>query len=97
MKLLLSETRVQSTLAIFIAMIAGYVDGYGLLFLGTYVSFTSGNTTLTDLRSVQGNSQAALPSAIAIVFLVLREKHLSAFAYGPGLGASAPTDRHTNR
>jgi len=70
MKLLLYETRVQWASAVFLAMIAGYLDGYGLLFLGTYVSFMSGNTTFTGLRSGQGNFQAALPSAIAIAFFV---------------------------
>jgi uncharacterized membrane protein YoaK (UPF0700 family) len=70
MKLLLYETRVQWASAVFLAMIAGYLDGYGLLFLGTYVSFMSGNTTFTGLKSGQGNFHAALPSAIAIVFFV---------------------------
>src|SRR5271167_614412 len=70
MKLLLYETRVEWALAIFLALIAGYLDGYGLLVLGTYVSFMSGNTTITGLKSGQGNFQAALPSAIAIVSFV---------------------------
>ena len=70
MKLPLYETRVQWATAVFLALIAGYLDGYGLLFLKTYVSFMSGNTTFTGLKSVQGNFQAALPSAIAIVFFV---------------------------
>jgi uncharacterized membrane protein YoaK (UPF0700 family) len=64
------ETRVQWALAIFLAVIAGYLDGYGLLVLGTYVSFMSGNTTIAGLRSGQHNFHAALPSAIAIVFFV---------------------------
>jgi uncharacterized membrane protein YoaK (UPF0700 family) len=70
MKLPLYETRVQWATAVFLALIAGYLDGYGLLFLKTYVSFMSGNTTFTGLKSGQGNFQAALPSAIAIVFFV---------------------------
>ena len=70
MKLLLYETRVQWATAVFLALIAGYLDGYGLLFLKTYVSFMSGNTTFTGLKSGQGNFEAALPSAIAIVFFV---------------------------
>ena len=53
MKLLLYETRVEWALAIFLALIAGYLDGYGLLVLGTYVSFMSGNTTIAGLRSGQ--------------------------------------------
>jgi uncharacterized membrane protein YoaK (UPF0700 family) len=70
MKLLSTETRLQLASAIFLALIAGYLDGYGLLFLGTYVSFMSGNTTFTGLKSGQGNFQAALPSAIAVLSFV---------------------------
>jgi uncharacterized membrane protein YoaK (UPF0700 family) len=70
MKLLLYETRVEWAVAACLALIAGYLDGYGLLVLGTYVSFMSGNTTITGLRSGQENLHAALPSAIAIVFFV---------------------------
>jgi uncharacterized membrane protein YoaK (UPF0700 family) len=53
-----------------LALIAGYLDGYGLLFLRTYVSFMSGNTTFTGLKIGQGNFQAALPSAIAVLSFV---------------------------
>lgn len=70
MKLLLYETRVQWSLAILLALVAGYLDGYGLLVLGTYVSFMSGNTTIAGLRGGQHNFHAALPSAIAIAFFV---------------------------
>jgi uncharacterized membrane protein YoaK (UPF0700 family) len=70
MKLLLYETRVEWALAVFLALIAGYLDGYGLLVLGTYVSFMSGNTTIAGLRSGQENFHAALPSAIAVLSFV---------------------------
>ena len=70
MKLLLYDARVQWASAVFLALIAGYLDGYGLLFLGAYVSFMSGNTTFAGLKGGQGNFQAALPSAIAIVFFI---------------------------
>ena len=70
MKLLLYEPRVQWISAVFLALIAGYLDGYGLLVLGTYVSFMSGNTTFAGLKSGQGNFQAALPSAIAVLSFV---------------------------
>jgi len=70
MKLVLYETRVQWALAIFLALIAGYVDGYGLLFLGAYVSFMSGNTTIAGLRSGQHNFHAAVPSVIAVLSFV---------------------------
>jgi len=70
MKLLLYETRLQWALAIFLALIAGYLDGYGLLFLGAYVSFMSGNTTIAGLRSGQHNFHGAMPSAIAVLSFV---------------------------
>jgi uncharacterized membrane protein YoaK (UPF0700 family) len=70
MKLLLHDTRAQWAFAVLLALLAGYLDGYGLLVLGTYVSFMSGNTTFTGLKSGQGYFQAALPSAIAVVFFV---------------------------
>jgi len=66
----LNEGRLVWTAAILLAMMAGYLDGYGLLFLKTYVSFMSGNTTSTGVRSGQGDFHAAIPSAIAIVFFV---------------------------
>jgi uncharacterized membrane protein YoaK (UPF0700 family) len=101
MKLLLYETRVQWATAVFLAMIAGYLDGYGLLFLKTYVSFMSGNTTFAGLKSGQGNFEAALPPAIAILFFVaggflgnlftqskLRYSHRLVFAMIAGLLAS---------
>jgi len=61
---------VQWALAIFLALIAGYLDGCGLLFLRTYVSFMSGNTTLTGLTTGHGSFHDALPSAIAIASFV---------------------------
>jgi len=70
MKLPLDERRVKWALAILLALVAGYLDGYGLLVLGAYVSFMSGNTTFTGLKSGQGNFQAALPSAIAVLSFV---------------------------
>ena len=70
MNLLSDDTRVKWALAVFLALVAGYLDGYGLLVLGTYVSFMSGNTTFAGLKIGQGNFQAALPSAIAVLFFV---------------------------
>jgi len=70
MKLLSDDTRVRWALAVFLALVAGYLDSYGLLVLGTYVSFMSGNTTFAGLRSGQGNFQAALPAGIAVLSFV---------------------------
>ena len=69
-KLLSPDARVERRLAIQLALIAGYVDAYGLLAYGTYVSFMSGNTTQTGSMTGQGKLLAALPSALAIMFFV---------------------------
>jgi uncharacterized membrane protein YoaK (UPF0700 family) len=70
MKLLSPEARAERRLAICLALIAGYVDAYGLIALGVYVSFMSGNTTQTGVLTGQGKVGAALPSALAIVFFL---------------------------
>src|SRR5271154_5829062 len=64
------DARVERRLGFYLALIAGYVDAYGLLAYGIYVSFMSGNTTQTGSMTGQGNLAAALPSALAIVFFV---------------------------
>jgi uncharacterized membrane protein YoaK (UPF0700 family) len=66
-----SQTRAQWAVAVLLAIMAGYLDGYGFFFLKTYVSFMSGNTTSTGLKVGQGDFHAAIPAAIAIVFFVL--------------------------
>jgi uncharacterized membrane protein YoaK (UPF0700 family) len=70
MKLLSPEARGDRRLAFCLAVISGYVDGYGLCVFATYVSFMSGNTTQTGAMTGQGNFAAALPSALAIAFFV---------------------------
>src|SRR6266404_2574239 len=65
-----SQTRAQWAVAVLIALMAGYLDGYGFYFLKTYVSFMSGNTTGTGLKIGQDAFYAAIPSAIAILFFV---------------------------
>lgn len=65
-----TDRRVQWLGAMLIAAIAGYVDGYGLLFLKTFVSFMSGNTTSTGVASGQHDFHAGLLSALAIVSFV---------------------------
>jgi uncharacterized membrane protein YoaK (UPF0700 family) len=108
MKLLSNDTRVKWALAVFLALVAGYVDGHGLLVLGTYVSFMSGNTTFAGLKSGQGNFQAALPAGIAVLSFVtgsflgnllsqsrLRYSHRLIFAVIAGLiAAVAGFERH---
>jgi hypothetical protein len=70
MNMLLSEALIRQAVAIFLALIAGYLDGYGFLFLRTYVSFMSENTTIAGLRSGRDNVLSALPSAIAVFSFV---------------------------
>jgi uncharacterized membrane protein YoaK (UPF0700 family) len=52
--------------AISLALVAGYVDGYALHVFGIYVSFMSGNTTMTGVGLGQGQFLAALAPALAI-------------------------------
>jgi uncharacterized membrane protein YoaK (UPF0700 family) len=69
-KLLSPDARAEKSLAVHLAVMAGYIDAYGLIAYGTYVSFMSGNTTQTGSLIGQGRFQAAVPSALAIVFFV---------------------------
>ena len=72
MNVLLSpDAREQRRLAIWLALIAGYVDAYALIAYGVYVSFMSGNTTQTGSTIGQGKLLVALPSAVAILFFVV--------------------------
>jgi uncharacterized membrane protein YoaK (UPF0700 family) len=61
----------QERLAVSLAVLAGYVDAYGFITYGTYLSFMSGNTTQTGFETGQGNFPAAAPAFLAIVFFVL--------------------------
>jgi hypothetical protein len=63
--------RAERRLAVSLALIAGYVDAYGIVALGVYVSFMSGNTTQTGAQTGQGHFVAAVPSALAIMFFVI--------------------------
>ncbi|MBV8264142.1 MAG: DUF1275 domain-containing protein [Candidatus Eremiobacteraeota bacterium] len=65
-----TKQRIERALASCMTLSAGYIDGYGLLVLGTYVSFMSGNTTMAGVKAGQGALQAALIPAIAIVCFV---------------------------
>lgn len=71
MKLPVAKNRVQLALALCLALLAGYLDGYALLILRIFVSFMSGNTTITGISTGQGHFHAALPSATAIVSFVI--------------------------
>jgi uncharacterized membrane protein YoaK (UPF0700 family) len=58
------------TVAICLALVAGYVDAVGLRVVKTYVSFMSGNTTQAGAQLGQGRLTSALPFVLAIVFFV---------------------------
>ena len=62
-----TKERIERALACCMTLSVGYLDGYGLLVLGTYVSFMSGNTTMAGVKAGQGVFLAALVPAIAIV------------------------------
>jgi len=69
-KVVPTKERIAKALASLTTLSAGYLDGYGLLVLGTYVSFMSGNTTMTGVKAGLGNFLAALIPAIVIVCFV---------------------------
>jgi uncharacterized membrane protein YoaK (UPF0700 family) len=89
MKLLAPGARTERMLAIGLALIAGYVDAYGLRAFAAYVSFMSGNTTQTGVLAGQGKFAAALPSAVAIALFVA-----GSFA---GTWLTHPGRRHSRR
>ncbi|MCP9749743.1 YoaK family protein [Ferruginibacter sp. HRS2-29] len=60
------KTGVQERMAIFLALIAGYIDAIGFIKWRTYVSFMSGNTTQLGFNLSQKNIDLALPAATAI-------------------------------
>jgi uncharacterized membrane protein YoaK (UPF0700 family) len=98
-----AETTATRALPVLLALIAGYLDGYGLRFLGAYVSFMSGNTTITGMESGERAFHAAVPSAVAIALFVtgsvfgtllvhsrLRQSHRAVFGFiAVLLGAAA--------
>src|SRR5256885_15567545 len=75
--------RRQRRLAMCLALIAGYVDAYGLSAFGTYVSFMSGNTTQVGSMTGRGRLGEAVPPALATL----------AFVGGSGAGTYARQSR----
>ena len=64
------EVRSAERLAAALAMIAGFVDAYGMITYGVYVSFMSGNTTQAGYQAAEGAFGPASLSALAILFFV---------------------------
>jgi uncharacterized membrane protein YoaK (UPF0700 family) len=65
-----ASARSQEWLATGLAMIAGFVDAYGIITYGVYVSFMSGNTTQAGYQAAEGQFGPAAASALAILFFV---------------------------
>ncbi|HTQ39014.1 MAG TPA: YoaK family protein [Pirellulales bacterium] len=57
--------------AALLAMIAGYVDAYGFISYGAYMSFMSGNTTQSGIATGEGNFSGAIPTLTAIAMFVV--------------------------
>src|ERR1700761_8086399 len=57
-------------LATAVAVIAGFIDAYGFITYGVYVSFMSGNTTQAGYLAGEGTFAPAALSALAILFFV---------------------------
>jgi uncharacterized membrane protein YoaK (UPF0700 family) len=66
-----AQARNAERLAAALAMIAGFVDAYGMITYGVFVSFMSGNTTQTGYQTAEGAFGPAALSALAILFFVV--------------------------
>ena len=66
-----AQVRRAERLAAALAMIAGFVDAYGMITYGVYVSFMSGNTTQTGYQAAEGAFGPASLAALAILFFVV--------------------------
>jgi uncharacterized membrane protein YoaK (UPF0700 family) len=88
-----AQARNAELLAAALALIAGFIDAYGMITYGVYVSFMSGNTTQTGYQTAEGAFGPASLSALAILFFVLgsfaatllaqfTERHARRLVYG---------------
>ena len=66
-----AQARNEEWLAARLAMVAGFVDAYGIITYGVYLSFMSGNTTQTGYQTAEGAFGPASLSALAILFFVV--------------------------
>ena len=67
----LRRTRRAEFLAAVLGVIAGFVDAYGMIVYGVFVSFMSGNTTQAGYQAAEGLLAPALLAALAIVAFVV--------------------------
>jgi uncharacterized membrane protein YoaK (UPF0700 family) len=88
-----AQVRNAELLAAALAMIAGFIDAYGMITYGVFVSFMSGNTTQAGYQTAEGAFGAASLSALAILFFVVgsfaatllaqvTERHARRLVYG---------------
>jgi uncharacterized membrane protein YoaK (UPF0700 family) len=61
----------EARLAALLATIAGFVDAYGIMSYGVFVSYMSGNTTQTGYQAAEGEFGPAAASALAILFFFI--------------------------
>jgi uncharacterized membrane protein YoaK (UPF0700 family) len=66
-----ARVRSAERLAAALALIAGFIDAYGMITYGVFVSFMSGNTTQTGYQAAEGAFGPASLSALAILFFVV--------------------------
>jgi uncharacterized membrane protein YoaK (UPF0700 family) len=66
-----AQARNAERLATALAMIAGFIDAYGMITYGVFVSFMSGNTTQTGYQAAEGVFGPASLSALAILAFVI--------------------------
>jgi len=66
------SVKMQERLAIFLALIAGYIDATGLIQWKTYVSFMSGNTTSLGAALSTGKSGIIFTSVTVISCFFIR-------------------------
>jgi uncharacterized membrane protein YoaK (UPF0700 family) len=66
-----AKARSAEWLAAALAMIAGFVDAYGMINYRVFVSFMSGNTTQTGYQAAEGLFGPASLAALAILFFVI--------------------------
>src|SRR6476659_6247703 len=65
-----AQARSAERLAAALATIAGFVDAYGMITYGVYVSFMSGNTTQAGYQAAEGAFGPASLSGLAILAFV---------------------------
>jgi uncharacterized membrane protein YoaK (UPF0700 family) len=66
-----AAARNEARLAALLATVAGFIDAYGIIAYGVFVSFMSGNTTQTGYQVAEGDFGPASASALAILFFVI--------------------------